>query len=248
MKPVEFRRQIFRDSLHWDHGLSYKLEPLKSGGFALFSRPTFKGWVLRSDEASSVANLALDHCGRIFWIHRVNCQLYRYDPISLLVESMIPLAERCAGKDQLFSMLSVMRRLWILDRGGSSLIAVRTDTFQIIAEIHLQNPIDIAWSKDRLFVLDRKGIGSYDMNGSRLSPHRSEHLSLPVAIGADPAGDWVYVVDDLASGFLRFRPDGSFHDELGKFNDVASDFVPRLIAVHSRREPFYLRWRVPGYA
>ena len=126
-----------------------------------------------------------------------------------------------------------MRRLWILDRDGSRLIAVRTDTFQIIAEIALKDPIDIAWASERLFVVDSDGIAAYDVNGARLYPARKEHQSDPVAIGADPSGKWIYLIDNDAGGFLRFKPDGSFHDELGKFSEVAPDFKPRLLAVHS---------------
>ncbi|MGH9972166.1 MAG: phage tail protein [Pyrinomonadaceae bacterium] len=239
MKPIEFRRQIFRDSSHWDHGLSYKLEQLNGGGVALFSRPTFLEWVLQADEALSVKNFAVDHCGRIFWIHRDNCQLYLYDPISFLVESMIPLAECSEGKGHSFGrMLSVMRRLWILDPSRSRLIALRTDTFQIIVEIPLTGAIDFAWGKDRLFVLDRNGIAAYDVNGSSLTPPRKEHQSDPVAIGADPTGRWIYLIDNDAGGFLRFNPDGSFADEIGKFTDAGPNFKPQLLAVHSRGNLF----------
>src|SRR6266850_202229 len=93
MKPVEFRRQIFSESSHWKHGLSYKLKSLESGGFALFSRPTFAEWVIQTSDARHVANLAVDRRGRIFWIHQNNCQLYCFDPISRLIESIVELAE-----------------------------------------------------------------------------------------------------------------------------------------------------------
>lgn len=234
MKPVEFRRQTFRDPSHWDHGLSYRLERVKSGGVALFSRPTFTEWVSKSDAASGAGSLAVDRCGRIFWIHRDNCQLYRYDAVSGLIESMIPLADCDEGKQHLFGrMINVKGRLWILDLSGSRLIALRTDTFQIIAEIPLSEPIDIAWGAGRLFALDRNGIGAYDVNGTSLGPHRGEHLLRPVALGAGPCGEWIYVIDDCARSFRRFKSDGSFRDEIGNFCDVAPDFKPRLLAVQS---------------
>jgi phage tail-like protein len=233
MKPVEFRRQIFRDVSHWDHGLSFRLERLEHGGIALFSRPQFTDFVVQSDEALSVANFAIDRCGRLLWIHRKNCHLYRFDPVSTLVESMIPLAECGANEEHLFGrVLDVTRRLWLLDRQDSRLFALRTDTFQIIAEISVSEPIDIAWANDHLFVLDRNGIAAYDVHGNRLSSPRSEHLSRPIAMGADPKGEWVYIIDEDASGFRRFTPDGSFHDEIGKFSDVAANFKPRLLVVH----------------
>ena len=232
MKPIEFRRQLLRDSSHWDHGLSYKLERLSGGGVALFSRPAFSELKIQSKDASDVTSLAVDDCGRIFWIH--NCQLYRYDPISRLTESILPLAQCTAELEHWFGrMLNVMRRLWILDRGRSRLIALRTDTFQIIAEIALHEPIDIAWSKGRLFVVDKNGITSYDVHGSRLTPSRREHLTYPVAIAADPTGKWIYLIDNAADGFLRFKTDGSFHDEIGKFSDAAAGFRAHLLAVDS---------------
>lgn len=233
MKPVEFRRQIFRDSSQWNHGLRSKLKLLDGGGVALFSRPIFTDWVIQSDEARCIGDFTVDDCGRIFWIDRQNCWLYRYDPIGGIVERMISLAECSARKDPSFGrMLSVMGRLWILDHGGSRLIALRTDTFQIIAEIPLSEPIDIAWSSGRLFSLDRNGIAAYDVNGSTLSPPRGEHLEGPVALCADPMGAWIYVVDACRSKFRRFKTDGSFHGEIGNFNDIASDFDPRLLAVN----------------
>lgn len=232
MKPDDFRRQIFRDSSHWDYGLSYKLEREKGGGVALFSRPAFAGWAIQADEATSVASLALDECGRIFWMH--NCELYRFDPIGSLIEPMVPLGDCSEQREHEFGrMLVAMRRIWLLDRTGSRLIALRTDTFQIIVEIALVGPIDFAWSKGQLFVLDRHGIATYDIYGRQLRPPRRDHLSRPVAIGAAPDGEWVYVIDKDAKGFLRFKPDGSFHDEIGDFNDVAPGFRPKLLAVHS---------------
>lgn len=234
MTPVESRRQIFRDPLHWDHGVSYRLQRVTSGGVALFSRPTFTNWVNQSDAACGAASLAVDRCGRIFWIHRNNCELYRYEPISGLIESMIPLADCDEGKEHLFGRMIVVKgRLWILDRSGSRLIALRMDTFQIIAEIPLAEPIDIAWGAGRLFALARNGISVYDVNGTSLGPPQGEHLLRPVAIGADPCGEWIYVIDDCARSFRRFKSDGSFRDEIGDFCDVAPDFKPQLLAVHS---------------
>jgi phage tail-like protein len=234
MKPVEFRQQIFRDSSHWKHGLSYKLKSLETGGFALFSRPAFAELVIQASDARRVASLVVDRCGRIFWIHQKNCQLYCYDPISRLIEPLVELAECEESRLHSFGrMISVQGRLWILDRSDSRLIALRTDTFQIIAEIPLSDPIDIAWGGNRLFVLDRDGISTYDVNGTNLSPPRSEHLWQPVALGADPCGKWIYVIDRCGRGFRRFTRDGSFHDEIGSFCDVGADFKPTLLAVNS---------------
>src|SRR6185312_4236036 len=95
-------------------------------------------------------------------INPQNCRLYRYDPTSRLVEVMTQLAEcntlrnlgeLCASavnervnhrdaenaevtqRNPFGRMLIVERRLWILDRDGSRVIALRPDTFQIITEI-----------------------------------------------------------------------------------------------------------------
>jgi phage tail-like protein len=212
--------------------LSYKLEQLKTGGVALFSRPTFAGWAVQSENASFVANVTVDNCGRIFWIHQ--CDLYRFDPISQLIESIIPLAECSDSEEHWFGrMISVMRRIWILDRGGSRLLGLRSDTFQIIAEVSLAQPIDVTWAKDRFFVVDRQGISAYDIYGNRISPPRREHLTYPVAIGGHPNGEFVYIIDNDATGFLRFKPDGTFDQQLGDFTEVAPDFKPHLLAVHS---------------
>ena len=232
--PVEFRRQVFRDFPQWNHGLTYKLQRLENGGVALFSRPSFNEVVIETDAAAGAASIAVDRCGRIFWIRRDNCNLYQRDPVNGLIEPVIELAEREWCKAGSFGrMLIAKNRLWIVDRYHSRIIALRTDTFQIIAEISLSAPIDLAWGANRLFVLDRNGISSYDVNGKRLSPPRCEHLSRPRAMGVDPKGQWIYVLDSDACGFLRFNSDGTFHDEIGQFSDVAEDFDPRLLAVNS---------------
>jgi phage tail-like protein len=233
MNPPEFRRQIFRDFSQWDHGVSSRLQRLKGGGVALYSRPTFSDWSIQSDESGSVTSLAVDHCGRIFWIRRDSCQLYRYDPISKLSEAMVTLADCGGEKRHSFGrMISVMRRLWILDLSGSRAISLRTDTFQIIAEIPLTDPIDIAWGGDRLFALDGNGISAYDVNGRMLNAPRYHGLSEPIALGANPNGRWLYVVDACKSSFLRFKADGSFHDQIGKFSDITAGYEPTMLAVN----------------
>jgi phage tail-like protein len=97
----------------------------------------------------------------------------------------------------------------------------------------LSKPIDIAWGAGRLFSLDSKGIASYDVHGRILHPPRGEHLEAPLTLGVDPRGEWIYILDACRSCFRRFRIDGSFHDELGNFNEVAFDFAPGLLTVNS---------------
>ena len=179
MKPVESRHQIFHDASQWKHGVSYRLQTLKTGGFALFSRPAFTGWTLQADEARSLTSFAIDRSGRIFWVHRNNCQLYRYDPISRLIESIVPLAECDDESEHIFGrMISVKGRLWILDRTSSRLLSLRTDTFQIIAEISLCGAIDIAWGGNRLFALDRNGPGgAAEIRRARVTITRERCLS-----------------------------------------------------------------------
>ena len=139
MKPVEFRSQIFRDSAQWQYGLSYRLD-LRDNGVALFSRPAFTGWATQAEEARGASSLAVDECGCIFWINPQSCRLYRYDPTSRLVEVMTQLAQCDEEHKHAFGrMLIVERRLWILDRDGSRVIALRPDTFQIITEIPVSN-------------------------------------------------------------------------------------------------------------
>lgn len=236
MKPVELHRQIFRDSSHWEHGLSYKLRHLDGGGVALFSRPAFTDWATRDDAALGAGSLAVDDCGRLFWIHERNCQLYRRDPVNELVEPMIALAE-CDDdpRHEFGRMLTSVGRLWILDYTGSRLLAIRPDTFQIIGEIPLKGPVDVALGAGRLFTLDAEGIRAYDIDGRVLGGPYRERLSSPVAlgVGSDSRGIWIYVVDEDARGFLRYSAaDGTFDSELGTFDDAARGFKPQLLLVH----------------
>ncbi len=235
MNPIEFRHQIFRDAEQWKHGLGSTLQPLDGGGFALFSRPGFTEWVSREDAARCVGSIAVDACGRVFWIHRHDCHLYRLDPGSGLVESIIPLAHRGAADGCLFGRIaSVPGRLWIHDRGGARVIALRSDTFQIIVEIPVPTgTIDVAVGANRVFTLQRDVIHSYDAESGRaLDSISSDALARPAAMGVDPQGAYLYVADLDAGAFLRFKLDGRCHDEIGRFDDVFAGFRPRLLDVH----------------
>ena len=233
MKPVEFRSQTFSTSAQWDHGLNFRLQRRETGGVALFSRPAFKDWAIQLNEARRTSSFAVDSCGSIFWINPYNCRLYRFDRINDRSEEMTRLTGCGSGRHPFGRMILAEGRLWIIDRNRSRVIGLRRDTFQIITEIVLSAPIDIAWGSDRLFVLDSAGISSYDVNGNVLTPPKHEHLCRPYALGADPQGQWVYVIDGATKGFSRFEINGSFQDEIGRFSDVAPDFAPRLLAVSS---------------
>ena len=237
MTPAEFRRQVLRGSSQWQHGLSYRLRQLDGGGVALFSRPTFAGWTIRDDAAAGAGSLAADDCGRLFWMHRQDCQLYRRDPINGLVEAMTALAECDDEHPHAFGrMLCAAGRLWVLHKTAARLIAVRPDTFQILVEIQLpDDPVDVALGGGRLFTLHADGIRIYEADGRFVSGPHPERLTNPVAIGAgtDGSHQWIYVVDAGAPGFLRYRPDtGAFDSDLGRFADASAGFRPSLMAVH----------------
>jgi phage tail-like protein len=233
MKPVEFRRQVFRSPTQWEYGVSYRLQRLHGGGLALFSSPAFAGWATQAGAARGVTSLAVDPCGRVFWMHRHNCHLYRLDPTNGLIEPMVLLADCAGGRGHAFGrLLSVEGRLWLLDLDGSRLLGLRPDTFQIIAEMTLEAPVDAAFGGGRLVSLDRDGIRTYDVHGRPTGGARTDRLSQPAALGVDPAGRWIYVVDAGARGFLRFAADGTFDSELGRYDDAAPGFRPYLLVVH----------------
>jgi phage tail-like protein len=223
MTPVDFHRQVFRDSAQWGHGLSYKLQLVEGGGVALFSRPAFEAWVTRDDEALGANALASDECGRLFWVHAESGVLYRLDPSNDLVEPVLTLAADDSPV-VVVRLLAAEDRLWLLDRAHSRVIALRPDTVQIIGEISLERGIDAAVDAGRVFTLDAQGIHAFDLHGQkRWGPTRGP-LSAPIAMaaGADARGvRWVYVIDEHARGFLRYRADtGAYDSQLGQFDDV----------------------------
>jgi phage tail-like protein len=242
MTPPEFRRQLLRTPAHWAHGVGFRLETLDDGGVALFSCPAFAGWATQAASARGAESFALDACGRLFWIRQQDDVLYRLDPASGFIEPMIPLAgeddasvqpsESSSRSGRFGRMLHVADRIWIHDRQRSRLIVLRPDTFQILADVALSGSIDIAAGGGRLFALDREGLHAYDETGRPLGPPRALQLSQPLALGADPRGQWLYIIDAAARGFLRFAPDGTFHDVLGSFDDVGRGFAPAQLTVH----------------
>ena len=241
MNTPELQRLTFRTFSQWEHGLSYRLRRFDDGGVALFLRPTFTGWVTRDTSARSATSLAMDDCGRMFWIEDRSCLLYRRDPVNELVEPMIALAECDDDHRHTFPrLLTAVGRLWVLDRTDSRLIILRPDTFQIIGEISLPRSVDVALHAGRVFLLNDEGIRTYDLNGRCLGGPFRGPLSQPVALGAgrDALGtDWVYVIDRDARGFLRYSArTGAFDSILGSFDDVQRPpeppFAPRLLLVH----------------
>ena len=235
MKPVEIRRQVFRADAHWNRGLSYRLRRLESGGLALFSRPAFDGWVTRDASASGAASFALDDCGRLFWIHAASGRLYRRDPVNGLVEAMVALAGDGAAEPHEFGrMLVAAGRLWVLDRTRSMLLAMRPDTFQVVTTIALVEAIDVAIDSGRVFTLDAAGIAIWDLDGRLLAGPRNEKLTKAVTLGAGPNLDerWIYVVDQGATGFLRYSAkDALFEGQIGDFNEAGAGFRPELLVV-----------------
>jgi phage tail-like protein len=245
MTAPELQRVTFRTASQWAHGLSYRLRQFDDGGVALFSRPAFSGWVTRDATARGASSLAIDECGRTFWIEQERGWLYRRDPVNDLIEPVTSLVGGDDGERHVFPrMLTAAGRLWILDGTGSRLITLRPDTFQIISEIPLGQPIDFALHHGRMFVLSADGIRMFDLDGRSLGgPYRGP-LSRPVAIGAgrDSQGaSWVYVIDHSVRGFLRYSAaTGEFDSVLGSFDDVVADapFVPRMLLVHPEGDLF----------
>lgn len=231
MTVPEFRRQVLRTRAQWDLGSSYGLRSLDEGGFALLPRATFLDWATQSDAARCVGSFAVDHCQRIFWVHRHDGRLYRFDPTSGLAEATIALGEPGRGSVHVFGrVLAAGRRLWVLDRTRSRIIALRPDTFQIVAEIELEGPIDVAFGAHRIFSLDRNGIQAHDEAGRRLEITPTEGLGRPLALGADGTGR-TYVLDSRRRTVLRFTIDGKPDGEVGNLDEVSTAFRPWLLAV-----------------
>lgn len=235
MKPSEYRRQIFRGSSQWEHGLTLRLRSLDGGGVALFSRPAFSGWATRDDAALGAGSLAVDDCGRLFWIHERSCRLYRRDPVNDLIEPVAELAECGDEHPRRFGrMLFSAGRLWVLDYTASRIIAMRPDTFQTVAELPLRGALDMAIDGERLFTVDAGGIRIFDLHGRLLGGPNRERLSRPVGLGVGSGAgrQWIYALDWDARGLLRYSAiDGTFDGQLGSFDDVRAGFRPWLIVV-----------------
>jgi phage tail-like protein len=233
MTAVEFRRYLFRTPEQWQHGVAFRLQSLDHGGFQLFSTPAFQAWVTQADEARAVSSLDVDGCGRVLWLHRRDGHLYRRDPSSGLIERLVPLAAgRGAERPDVGRMLRAHGRLWVHDRGNSRILSLRADTFQILAEIPLPAGVDAALGGGRLFAIDAAAMRSFDSEtGQPLGVFPIPQVTSAVALGADPQGRWIYVVDACTRGFLRFAVDGRFRGPLGDFDDIAPTFTPRLFCV-----------------
>jgi phage tail-like protein len=232
MKPADFRRQVFRTPPQWTYTLSVGLDRQEAGGFSLFSRPGFAGWALDADAARGVASVAVDGCGRIYWIHRFIHDMFRWDPAARISEPTVALDDGEGASGARFGrLIATADRLWVLDRAGARVLALRPDTFQIVTEIPLDSPIDIGFGAGRLVALQANAIASYDAGGRLVASGGRDHLSAAIALAVDPRGQAIYVVDAGLRRFLRFDWTGAFRDEVGSFDVVSPEFVPRLLAV-----------------
>jgi phage tail-like protein len=224
--PSDFRRQVIRTPEQWQAGLVSRARALQGGGVALISRPAFSRWLLQDEASRCVPAFAVDDCGRAFWAHRHDGHLYRFDPCSRLVESIVALDGQLFGK-----MTYVQGWLWLHDRGGSRLVALRPDTFQIVAAIALDRSIDFAAGGGRLFVLDAGGLTVFDLAGGLIAAGRTEPLKRPVAVAASRDGKRAYVIDASVRRFLCYRSNGTFEREIGTFDAVSPTFTPRVLVV-----------------
>jgi phage tail-like protein len=232
MNPPEIRRQVFRSADHWRRGLSYRLGSVSEGGLALLSRPVFAGWVTQAAAARNAGSMATDACGRVYWVQPREGRLYRLDPASRLIDPVATLPDGAGTSPARFGrLLYAGHRLWLLDLGGARLLAFRPDTFQIIVEIGLSRPTDIATARGRLIALDAEAVRRFDLTGRELGSTPRTHILSPTAMGVDPTTGTIYLLDGNATGFLRLEPDGAFRDEVGTFAEAGAGFAPRLLAV-----------------
>lgn len=231
MNPPEIRRQVFRTADHWGRGLTYRLGSVSGGGLALLSRPVFSGWVTQVAAARDAASMTTDDCGRVYWVQPREGRLYRLDPASGLIEPVVTLPDGGGARTARWRLIYAGGRLWLLDLGGARLLALRPDTFQIIVEIRLPGPIDVAAGRGRLITIDQRSVRRFDLTGRELGSTPRTHLASPIAAGIDPTSGTIYVLDAQAPGFLRLDPEGAFRDKVGTFADAGTGFTPRLLAV-----------------
>jgi phage tail-like protein len=176
--------------------------------------------------------MTADDCGRVYWINPRDCRLYRLDPASDLIEPMVPLAECGGGRPARFGrLIHASDRLWLLDFSGARLIALRPDTFQLIAEARLPGPVDFAIGGGRLVSLDEQHVRWFDLTGRELGSAERKDIDQPLAVGVDPTGTTIYVIDAQARGFLRLDERGTLRDRIGAFDDAGAGFSPHLLAV-----------------
>jgi len=233
MMAADFRQQVFVAPEHWTLpcGLGYTVRPITGGGIALFSRPAFSGWTTQDEEARGAASVAIDDCGRVFWIRKGSCDLYRRDPVNGLVESMITLPDCDAGPHE-SRMIVARGRIWIADRTASRVIVVRPDIFEIARLIPIPSLVDIALPGQRLFSLSMDGIREHSLAGDVVAGPFNERIAWPLALGADAARRRLYVADYYTRGFLSFSSDdGSFQGVVGDFDQIAPGFVPSILVV-----------------
>jgi phage tail-like protein len=224
---------VFRNASQWEHGLAYRLRRGVGGGLELFSRPSFSGSAVKDNAAFSLTSVAVDACGRMFWVHRHDGHLYSLDPANGLVEpvALLP-CTRSKGANHFGRMVHGGGQLWILDRTEARLLVLDAATFQIINEVPLSAPIDIALGSGRVFTLDAGGIQTYDLNGNEVGSPRDAYLSGPAVMAADAQGR-LYVVDSTVRTFLRFTGDATYPAEIGRFDDAVDGFIPNQIAIDS---------------
>jgi hypothetical protein len=196
--------------------------------------PAFVEWMTQDAAAHNAAALPQTATAGCSGFNQSNGRLYRLGTANGLVEPSPHCATSGDGSHNFGRVLAAADRLWILDVTGSRVIALRPDTFQIVSEGRarladrycVRQDVALYARRDRLPHV--RGRRQSDWRAVPRGPAASarDRRRYGCRAGVDLS------LDACARGFLRYRAaDGVFDSEIGVFEGVAPDFLPRLLAV-----------------
>ncbi len=238
MNAQEFKIQLFKTRTQWRSGLRRRLEALgdgENGGVALYSTPVFSRWMQEIGADKRPGPLAVDACGRLYFLDLKTYKFYRFDPASRRLE-LIPYIGDKGEAPGMFrgpTRLAMARfTLWAADPDNRRVQGFARQNWQITRIIKkVKHPRDLALdSRGNLFVLDVPTTGSpqihkYDRFGNVVSSSGHALLKKPVALAVGK-NDRIYVIDEEANGFLVFTGAGGFVAVFGDFSKISRDFKP----------------------
>ncbi len=225
MTEQEFKIQIFRTPGQWGSGLSYRLEDIKDGGVTLSPMVTFVEWAGEVNGGKKPSGLAVGECGLIYFMDAADCRLYQYDPRAQRLEKIsAATAGGCdsGGGGPLSPSRIIIDEftLWVLDAANHRVKAFSREHYQIKYIIDdIEAPVDIGLDREgNLYVLDQKSgqVFKYGNNGAFIKSFGDTQLKEPVALAIGKE-DYIYIVDNGYTGFLKFTAEGEYSGLTGEF-------------------------------
>lgn len=224
MLAETIKNQVFKHAKQWESGLLDRLKLTNAGGLTLQELPVVQ-WI-SVNGLTRPGCITVDECGQVYFTNNNTSRIYRYDPVTTLLEAVVGFGATesgCLEEGHGCIMHLAPTTLWVLNGGLISIRGFSRDNFQLKYFLSdLGRPVDLTTdTAGNLYVLDAaaREIVKYDPHGGLVKRFGGSVLREPVGMTVSPE-NMLYIVDRKASGFLKFTTTGNYAGLAGEWEDV----------------------------